>query len=86
MFAVLKTLFFVYFTLNYYYVMRLEAVGKFLNVTSPLCSMNKYIDIIISQNTTQFMHNMYNISHNYMFRPILSHLQFVPYSLASVVA
>ena len=25
-----------------------------LSVTSPLCSMNKYIDIIISQNTTQF--------------------------------
>ena len=32
------------------------------------------------------MHNMYNISHNYMFRPILGHLQVVPYSLASVVA
>ena len=32
--------------------------------------MNKYIDVIISQNTTQFMHNMYNIFHNYMFRPI----------------
>ena len=25
-----------------------------LSVTSPLCSMNKYIDTIISQNTTQF--------------------------------
>ena len=32
------------------------------------------------------MHNMYDISHNYMFRPILGHLQVVPYSLASVVA
>ena len=32
------------------------------------------------------MHNMYNISHNYMFRPILGHLQVVPYSLVSVVA
>ena len=31
------------------------------------------------------MHNMYNISYNYMFRPILAHLQVVPYSLASVV-
>ena len=30
------------------------------------------------------MHNMYNISHNYMFRPILGHLQDIPYSLASV--
>ena len=28
----------------------------------------------------------YNISHNYMFRPILGHFQVVPYSLASVVA
>ena len=25
-----------------------------LSVTSPLSSMNKYIDIIVSQNTTQF--------------------------------
>ena len=32
------------------------------------------------------MHNMYNISQNYMFRLILGHLQGVPYSLASVVA
>ena len=35
------------------------------------------------------MHSMYNISYNYMFRPILGHLQVVPYSLdslASVVA
>ena len=31
------------------------------------------------------MHNMYNISHNYKFRPILGHLQVAPYSLASVV-
>jgi len=29
------------------------------------------------------MHNMYNLSHNYMFRHILDHLQVVPYSLAS---
>ena len=29
---------------------------------------------------------MHNISHNYMFRPILGHLQVVPYSLASMVA
>ena len=28
------------------------------------------------------MHNMYNISHNYMFRPILGHLPLVSYSLA----
>ena len=32
------------------------------------------------------MHNMYILSHNYMFRPILGHLQIVPFSLASVVA
>ena len=31
-------------------------------------------------------HNMYNISHNYMFQPILGHLQVVSYSLVSVVA
>jgi len=43
--------------------------------------------IKLSVKTQQnFMHNMYNISHNYMFRPILDHLQVVPYSLASVVA
>jgi len=30
------------------------------------------------------MHNMYNLSHNYMFRSILGHLQVVPYSLASL--
>ena len=30
------------------------------------------------------MQNMYNISHNCMFQPILGHLQVVPYSLASV--
>ena len=40
----------------------------FLSVTSPLCSMNKYIDTIISQNTPQFfMHNMYNISHDILY-------------------
>ena len=27
---------------------------RLLSVTSLLCSMNKYIDIIVSQNTTQF--------------------------------
>ena len=32
------------------------------------------------------MHHMYSISQNYMFRPILGHLQIVLYSLASVVA
>ena len=32
------------------------------------------------------MHNMYNLSHNYMFWPILGNLQVVPFSLASVVA
>ena len=32
------------------------------------------------------MHTVYNVSHNYMFRPILGHLQVVPYSLASVIA
>ena len=32
------------------------------------------------------MHNMYNISHNYMFRPILGHLQVVLFSVMSVVA
>ena len=31
------------------------------------------------------MHNMYNISHNYMLRPILGHLQVVSYSLESEV-
>jgi len=31
-----------------------EPGSKLVSVTSPLCSMNKYIDIIISQNTTQF--------------------------------
>jgi hypothetical protein len=31
------------------------------------------------------MHNMYNIFHNYMFRPILGHLQVVLYSLKSEV-
>jgi len=51
-----------------------------------LCSMNKYIDIIVSQNTTQFYAQYVQISHNYMFRPILGHLQVVLYSLASVVA
>ena len=41
-----------------------------LSETSPLCSiMNKYIDIIISQNTTQFMY-ICTIFHNDMFRPI----------------
>ena len=46
--------------------------------------MNKYIDIIISQNATQFYAQYVQISHNYMFRPILDHLQVVPYSLARV--
>ena len=32
------------------------------------------------------MHNVYKISHNYMFQPILGYLQVVSYSLASVVA
>ena len=31
------------------------------------------------------MHNMYNLFHNYMFRPILGHLQVVSYSLESEV-
>jgi hypothetical protein len=57
----------------------------FLSVTSSLCSMNKYIDIIMSQNTTQFYAQSVQISHNYMFRPILGHLQVV-FSLTSVVA
>jgi hypothetical protein len=48
--------------------------------------MNKYIDIIISQNTTQFYAQYVQISQNYMFRPILGHLQVVLFSLASVVA
>jgi len=48
--------------------------------------MNKYIDIISVKIQHNFMHNMYNVSHNYMFQPILGHLQVVPYSLASVVA
>ena len=48
--------------------------------------MNTYIGIIISQNTIQFIAQYVQISHNYMFRPILGPLQFVPYSLASVVA
>ena len=52
-------------------------------VTSPLCSMNKYIATISVKTQHNFMHN---ISHNYMFQPILGHLQVVPFSLASVVA
>jgi len=46
--------------------------------------MNKYIDLIISQNTRQFYAQYVQISHNYMFRPILGHLH-VLFSLASVV-
>ena len=45
----------------------------------------QHIDIINSQITT-FYAEYVNISHNHMFRPILVHLQVVPYSLASVVA
>ena len=37
--------------------------------------MNMYIDIIISQNTTQFYAQYAQFSHNYMFGPILGHLQ-----------
>ena len=48
--------------------------------------MNKYIDTIISQNTTQFYAQYVQYISHYMFRPILGHLQAVPYSLASVVA
>jgi len=51
-----------------------------------LCSMNKYIDILSVKTQHNFMHNMYNISRNYMFRPILGHLQVVPFSLVSMVA
>ena len=48
--------------------------------------MNTYIGIIISQNTIQFIAQYVQISHNYMFRPILGHLQVVLFSLASVIA
>ena len=36
-----------------------------------------YIDIIISHNTTQFYAKYAQISHNYMFRHSLGHLQVV---------
>jgi hypothetical protein len=49
-------------------------------------SRDKYTDIIISQNTTQFYAQYVQISHNYMFRSILGHLQVVLFSLASVIA
>jgi hypothetical protein len=48
--------------------------------------MNKYIDIIITQNTTPFYAQYVQISRNYMFQPILGHLKFVIFSLASVLA
>ena len=48
--------------------------------------MNKYIDIISSQNTSQFYAQYVQYISHHMFRPILGHLQFVPYSLASVLA
>ena len=50
-----------------------------LSVTSPLCSiMNKYIDIIISQNTTQFMYICTIYFTTTCFGPSLGHLQVVP--------
>jgi len=50
-----------------------------LSVTSPLCSiMNKYIDIIISQNTTEFMYICTIYFTTTCFGPFLGHLQVVP--------
>jgi len=55
---------------------------QLLSVTSPLCSMNKYIS---SQNTTQFYAQSVHLFNNYMFRPILGHIRVVSYSLESEV-
>jgi hypothetical protein len=69
-------------------------VQMFAFITRNMCNFNTtkmlfyymYICIIICQNTTQFYAQYVQISHNYMFRPILGYLQIVPFSLASVVA
>ena len=55
-------------------------------VTSPLCSMNEYINFIISRNNTIFLHNMYNVLHKLHvsahFRPFSG----CSFCLSSVVA
>ena len=61
-------------------------VNQLLSLTSPLCSMNKYIDIIISQETTQFYAQYVQYISQLHVSAHLSHLQVVPYTLASVVA
>jgi hypothetical protein len=68
-------------------VFSLRIVGVPVQFQTYICrrEQNKYIGIIVSQNTI-FMHNMYNISHNYMFRPIFRPSSGCSFSLASVVA
>jgi len=44
------------------------------------------VSIISSQNTTNFIVLYVLCKHNYMFRPILGHLQVVSYSLESEVS
>ena len=61
----------------------LIANGELLSVTSPLCSMNKFIDIVISQNTTQFYVKYISQIHvSAHFRPSSG----CSFSLANVVA
>jgi hypothetical protein len=57
---------------------------KLLRVTSPLCSMNKYKVYLTVKTQHNFVQSVH-IFHNYMFRPILDHLQAISSSLESEV-